>query len=58
MKESSNPRAATPKRSRNENTSLSMDNLGDRSTRGLKLNYDPNSLSLVDQAREYKLNIA
>lgn len=57
IKESSNPRG-TPKRSRNENTSLSMDNLGQGSAKGIKLSYDPNSLSLADQAREYKLNIA
>ena len=35
-----------------------MDNMGQGSARGIKLSYDPNSLSLADQAREYKLNVA
>jgi len=38
----------TPKRSRNENTSLSVDNIGERGLKSVKLNYDPNSLSLGD----------
>ena len=47
----------TPARSRNEATSLSMDDRGRRGV-GIKLNYDPNALSLGDQAREYKLRVA